>query len=376
MAGSTPSKSVIAEQVVKFTVEGIQSARTRVVQAVQAITAQAGRLQERFRTVGQGVALFGGMASRWMQSLTRTALQGTREADQLALSWEYLGRVVGREFAPWVRLLTSGVVSLADRFRGLDAATRAGVAKFALLAAGAAAFVALLPVMAAGLSVLGAAWAVLTSPVTLTLALIAGVVIAGKKLFDFFTRGSATAAENMQEANKGWADHLFAVIEWVGTRFAQFINWLDKNWTRATSGMAMAWAKAFEDKGTLQALRDERARLEADWAKGKGLAFDVEGFRGSVRRVRGALAELPNLSEILGLVQTGIGQAQMQVKLQVGFESLQGTFDRLQQEMAGGAAQEAELKRIREQGAQLNQLVNRIAEGVGKLGREFGVVGP
>ncbi len=60
----------------------------------------------------------------------------------------------------------------------------------------------------------------------------------------------------------------------------------------------------------------------------------------------------------------------MQVKLHVGFESFQDTFDRLQTQLASGASQEEELRRIREQGQELNQIAGQVLGATGKARAE------
>lgn len=77
------------------------------------------------------------------------ALRGTVEAERLGRALEYLVRVLGDELAPFVRQVTSGIVQLANAYRGLDPETRRAIAGFAILATGIVAVATAIPVVTA-----------------------------------------------------------------------------------------------------------------------------------------------------------------------------------------------------------------------------------
>lgn len=365
-------RSKIAELVVGFVVSGARQALGVVQQTVGAVATAAKYVS------GLGAMLQGGILFK--------AAKGTQEAYEFSKSIEYLTRVIGQSFAPYLRMVTVIIMRLAQAFRGLAPETQRWIAVAGLAAMAIAAMVALAPVFsavwAAAGAVIGAVWAgialVLSSPILLIgliIAAVGGLVVAFAKLFGFMESGSASASDGINEANASWVGKVLGWIQAVVTFFAKGFNWIAEKAAAVSDFIAEKMADAAEfvglvPEGTGAMIRTmkpiEPFKLDIDKID---LAFNKmkNGARNVAPAIKQALGPIAGLFQ--ELMQPGNGDG-FHVRMKVELEGLQGTFDRLQKAFAEGDGEDVQ-QQILEQNKAFNQKLDDVKQalvnGFGKL---------
>src|SRR5262245_9822509 len=159
-------------------------------------------------------------------------------------------------------MLTQGILELTRWFRSLDEATKANIARWALITAAVGAFLALLPTLISlagavvgGIVAIGGASAGVV-------AAVAGVGAALAMLFAYMVGESDNVANNMSDANQTWVDNVLRGVQTVGIALAKFYNWIITQAAKVSDAMAVGLAKVGEwinevPKGTADALKDE-----------------------------------------------------------------------------------------------------------------------
>src|SRR5262245_56812380 len=137
------AESTIARHFVELGVKGlglVEGAFTRIKQGlagVEKVGKAVAAGTQLAASVTQVASSFVGLAAR--------IAEGTVEGDRLGAAWQFLGRVVKDMFAPYVRMLTQGLIELAQWWRSLDSDTKSTIAGWLAAGAAIAAFLALLP---------------------------------------------------------------------------------------------------------------------------------------------------------------------------------------------------------------------------------------
>lgn len=354
-------KSKIAELVVGFVTTGAKEALSVVKSTTQYVLSAAKSLA----LLGGGIA--GGILA--------AASRGTIEGERFGQALEYLARVIGDSLAPYLRMATLVVFKLAEGFRALSPELKQQIAQWMLVAAGVAAFIALLPLISAGVAAVGAAFSLLLSPVGLTVLAIGGVIYAFSQLFDFVSGGSASTADDVNAANKSWVERAIDWAQQVANAFGRSFNWIMQQAAKASDWIAdkLGWAAeliGIVPEGTREMLKSMDPIKPFQLETGK-----IDLFFEKVKR--GAKSVLPVLGGIFGAIQDELNRPNngFKLKLKVELESVQGTYDRLLKAFAEGDGEDIAQAQLAEQKA-LNVKINDFI-GVVKNGlKDFGIIGP
>lgn len=360
------------------------------------------------------------------------AAQGTVEADQLGKAIERLTRVVGDMFAPYLRIAT-GLVEQATKWWGsLSEATKSSIAQWLLIGTAIAGVVAILPtVLSIGGAVVGVI-AAMVSPIGLVVGgLIAlagwfsGAADAGidwqeriTRAMDFVIKGwgylsgtmSATWAvieglfSNMASLAKGTFNWLYDTVLWFGRNWDKvfkdlFVNTVtlfenlggflkrfgESVWDWISSGFdpkkfVFEFGKEFNKLGegmqrTTEKLPDFIHDELVDPFEKAGQAWAdameiVDGSRGRAEGIVGGIRRA--VDGLKGTLASNAGG--FKINAQVGFEGLQGTFDRLQKafaEQSGSTVQESQLGQL----TSINSGIQQMVAGV-TLKNQLSAVGP
>jgi hypothetical protein len=374
-------QSKIAELVVGFVVQGAREALTAVKQTVAAVATTAKYV------AGLGALIQGGILFK--------AAEGTQEAYEFSKSLEYLVRVLGQALAPYLRMTTVVIVQIAAAFRSLSADTQRWVAVIGLGAMAIAVVLALAPAFATAWTVAAIAissvfygfqllFAALLSPIGLTIAAVAGLVLAFRALFNYITDGGASAANSLNDSNKAWVDRAITWIQLVARSFGNAFNWMMRQAAKASDWIAEKLADAGEYLGILP---DGTAKTIRQMEPIEPFKLDTTGFETFFTRIRtGALAVTPFVKGIFGGLEGLLGELLnpsnpqgFTMRMKVEIEGLQQTYDRLLKGFAEGDGEDLQ-RQILDQNKQFNEkldaLKNSLVNGLEKLGRDFGVVGP
>lgn len=320
----------------------------------------------------KGLATFAAPAAGLL-AFARAAAQGTIEGQRLATAWDYLSRSIGSIFAPAVRIASAVLVGIGDLFNSLSPTTKYWVAGIALSAAGLVALsgaVTVVGIAFGGLATAaGIAWAIISSPAVLVIAGIAAVGAAVGALLGYMGSNSETAADSMNTANKSWIGYLIDAAGWITVAFAKAFNWMMVNGAKASDWIAEKLAQAGEMMGILEeGITDEVRRMP----KIDPIQIDIkklkEGFEAASAKVipkfkdlkAGALAigeELGGLPGMLGRLM----EMKFHPTLDVKFEGLQQSWDRLQEAFARGTPED-QVDQIREDTKAIRELLQKILD--------------
>jgi hypothetical protein len=394
----------IAELFVQVGQRGLEQTRSQIAGLVSAV----GRVGQSFKQLAEPALRLGGLVAGALAPFA-AGLRGSVEAEQFTKSLETLGRVLADRLAPYVRAATAGVQSLARWFANLSQDVRDNIA--AWVAAGAAFAAAL-----TAFGLLAAAAGALLSPLGLIIAAVAAAG-AGLAYFAGVLDSNISGTERMERGLQFLSDSWIRVKGVFGAAGAFFgtvwdnvveafrvgvenakrlLVWLQDNWEAVLSDMAVNTPKFLE-----RMLKVNVEVLTNPFGAFKGIFGDPDQFRKRLtegmqrtskdlpallkpnfedpfmsagRRVvemwdelwkgrdfgKTALASLQKLLGGLGGLGGGKG---LTFKMDVGFESMQGTFDRLQKALAtpGGSVDQAQLDELKK-GNELQQKM--ITEGI------------
>jgi hypothetical protein len=360
----------IAKQIVEISVAGMDKAEqlvkggmARVKQYATAAASQIGSITTAVSGISKYAAILSG---GFLGMFGRQAMQNTVESEQLGRAWEYLGRVLGDQLAPYVRVLTDLIVQGANAFRSMTPETKQTIMQVILLTAAVTTAVALFPVLAGVIGAVGAALAAIASPVGLVIAGLAAIMVAAGKYFNWFRDESTTTSNNVDEANQHWVVNLIGYLEMGIVAGAKFFNWYAKQSAAMSDQIADIMSQLGEaigilDKGTTGQLRQmepiKPIQIDVDQIKQK--------FSQIKRFAKATVIDIENLFNRLNMDQKGFT-----VRMNVQFESLQGTFDRLQAAFARGDGENIARDQLAEQ-RKIAAIAANMAIGLAA----FGVVG-
>lgn len=276
--------------------------------------------------------------------LSKGFMQDTVEADKLSKSMQLLGREIGQGFAPYVRAATTGILELVKWFRSLDQETKVQVSGWILLAGGIAATIALLPVVTAAITAVGAALALLLSPI----GLIAGALVG---LGVYFIGASSDSMS--------FSDIVGKVAEFIA-----------RVWLNLCAVFASGYSIVADTLDNVWQMLKSTVEMENPFANvhgyGEGLEKAWEGIDEKAKRFGANTKDwASSLTDRLATIKTqlnGIGNAMgktfnetkdsgFHIKFDVALEGVQGTFDRLLKAFADPNAEsidEAQLGQLKQ----------------------------
>jgi hypothetical protein len=349
------SRTKLGEQYVRFAVDGLPQAEAEVTATSKKIESTWATMRSRLkagiagiaenaaklRTVALGI---GAVAGGFMGFFTRGAMQGSREAEMLDTAFARLTKTVGDIFAPVVRIAAGAIENIAQWFNSLSETTKGWVQAVTLAAVGLAALsvgITLLGSVFGGLAVVaGVAWAVITSPITLTIAAIAILVGSIGTLVDYFSDGSKDMADAGNGATKSWVGNMLNGIKIIIGKVADFFNWYAEKSAAASDWIAEKLSSTLEyfgflEKGTTAVLKemDPIAPLVIDIDE---LNKSMDAFNNKVDKavpkwkdIKNFAAGLPDgLKKMMDAL--GGGGKKFTIKFEAGFESLQQSWERIQ----------------------------------------------
>ncbi|VTS03276.1 hypothetical protein [Tuwongella immobilis] len=383
--------SKIGEMFVQFSVKGLEASKSAVAGTVAAISrgfSGVGTIIGSIASSAKNLGIvFGGIAGGAVATFGRAAMSGTVEGERLGASMEYLGRVVGGGLAPYVRILTSGIVSLADAYRSLTPSTKAVVTATVLAVAGIGAFIAVMPIVGAvigavispiGLMIAGIAaigtYLVSTGRITGTFSENVGkamqfcvdAYLAGEKGVRKFFAVSSFVFQNLGSFARAVFDDLLQFIRFtfdeavrIGGAMARNVRTMTEraisgNFAGITENLESLAFRPFESKNLNKffdnpALKAKLAALDAE--------FEARGSKWGKVGERFASGLAMGIQRVTDAFNTG--GAGPQLKLDVQFESMQGTWDRLQKAFAGGSAEDIARDQLGEQ-KKMNETLGQV----------------
>lgn len=197
-------------------------------------------------------------------------LKGTIE--QLKGAFETAKISIGEAFLPVVRRVGEVLTGLVDGFNNLSpgmketiAVTAAVAAGIGLIAGPALLLIGFLPQIAAGFSLVGGALAVLTGPVGLAVAAIAGLVAGGVALYNHFSQDSIPAvqrfgdevSESTQKAVGGFLD-----LNDKATVALNELRWSGEEVTKETAASITETFNQMGDQVSAAMKEDHAAQLQ------------------------------------------------------------------------------------------------------------------
>lgn len=178
---------------------------------------------------------------------------------------------------------------------------------------------------------------------------VASMGNSGLDVFEGVGTAAEGSADRINSANRGWLQAAVAAIGHYATKAAEAFNWIAKQFA-ALSDKIAEWISAVGEKlgalpeGTSRALRDMPAinPIQIDTARVDAFFRDLEGKAGKADRfLSGTVGKffregfkgdmLGGLAGVWDKVKEAFNKPKgLELKLNVGFEALQGTFERLQ----------------------------------------------
>lgn len=271
------SEQVLARETIEFVGKGMEKVE-RIIDTIKAriMTVPAAVKSAQSALDGMAASLsgvasvaakMGATVSGAIGFFTRAALQGTVAGEQLSKAWEFFGRSVGSIFAPAVVQATQVLVQLGTAFRNLDEGTKASIAFWSKLTAGAAGVVAVLPAVIGALSAVAGVIGAILTPVGLVVAgitaLVASWVTAGGtmesiggrigELWEYLSTGFQAAwqvisngIENLTNIVSGFAEALSPMFQAAFENVAAAGQWVWDILTEAFQGIEDIWAATTE----------------------------------------------------------------------------------------------------------------------------------
>ncbi len=358
-------------------IAGAVSAPSRLLGGLYSGLRRVGEQMEAVGTVARKVA-FGGAFG--LGAIAAGALKGTVEASELGKAFEYLTRTLGDGLAPYVRMVTKGITELATWFGNLDQTTKDNVTSWALLTAGIAAGVAVVPLMVRAVAGLVGVLGLLTSPVALFVAALGVAATAAGSFFDTEVSQGQDAADGLSEANQTWLGALLKGLQVMSVVAARAFNWLSGKLAEISDAFARLFAEIGERTGILPAGTVEQ--LKAMPAM-QGPQIDVGGVDNFFQKVRrGANAAKQDfggfVTQILGLqaafapggvwdrIKAAGGKGGFDHKYKVELEGFQQSWDRLQKALGANAGVSVQEKQLDEQ-RKINEGIHLAVAGINNL---------
>lgn len=227
-----------------------------LVSALQAparmIDAIRDKLQQMAAAIsGSGLAQLARMTSLsgglGIGSIFYGASRGTGEANEFNMALQNLLETVGDKLAPYFRMATQAVKELTQVWVNLGSHLQEQVTKWALVVTEVSGFIALLPtiisIIAGIVGAIGTLVAIITSPFTLGLVAIAGLITGLNALWEYMSGGSQSATEIMTDSTKNWFDAMVDYISKIGKNFASMWNYVTETAAGAFNWIASKMAK-------------------------------------------------------------------------------------------------------------------------------------
>lgn len=338
----------------------------------------AKRVSSSFRSMAAGMFAIAAPAAGLL-GFARAAMQGTREGENMATAWTYTSQVIGSMFAPSIRAATALIVRVADSIRSLSPETKTWIVMTSLAAAGIIALSGTVTLASVTFTAMGTAaafaWSMVTAPVTLAivavLAITAGLAILIGKIEEFATTGKVST--------KSWVEAMIAGGRIVVTTTMQAVNFMIQAFARLVNELSERSANLLSRVGLDEMAAKVRGigidpnkwRLPVEdvdqMFRGlEGLAAKLPGVKGMVDNVKNALKDAKGLPRLLqDLFRGGPGnEMKFRPVLQVRFESLQQSFDRIQEAFATGTTED-KLDLIRKENQEANGLLAKILDKIG-----------
>jgi hypothetical protein len=384
-----PAKSIIAEQVVKFTVAGLEvgyrATASTVRQITNVVTAGAGLLRRTIDTIQAKAPRVFAAGSAFIGGFLFKAAQGTQEGTQFSQSMELLARVIGNELAPVLRIITAGVLLLVDGIKSLDPETKNQAALFITLATAVAGVLTILPTLATivgGTRIafmgLGTVIAFLVSnPIGWIVLALAAIVVAlvavsdsADDLADRIKPAFAVILKMVKMVELAFTGLWFVIKEGAKQAGAIMDNLLNgRKWDEGVGGF---WDKVKENEKALdQEWQDAQAKIDERAGKGAdAVAKRLWDIRKMLEGIGGEggfkIPGMEGLGEKLkDLWKNASGPMKLQLKAEL--ESPAQSWDRIQKAFANGQDKlnpqlDGHLNQIKRQ---LGDIVNGVKGGVG-----------
>ena len=303
------------------------------------------------------------------EGLKQAEQDTSKTAKKVETTWGNLHKAITKKFQGGFGAIGKGLFAVAAPAAGL-LALGAGVTILSFAFSGLAA-------------VAGLTWAVLTAPIVLTVAAIIAVGVAIATLVGVFGDGSENMATNMNNSTSSWVGSFLKGLKNMSVKGAELFNWLADKAAKTSDWIADKLAWAAEGLGLVP---EGTRKLMGEMEKIKPLSIDVEKLKkdmdGFARKAtdpanwdaarKAVIAIGDGVKEVTGMFGKN-GAMKFTPQMDVGFESLQGSFDRLAVEFAKGTPDDL-LKDIRDQAKGFNDKLERLIEKVG--GAINAVVGP
>ena len=357
---------------------GLTAAIGGPIAAVRGLTDQAAGL-------ARAVSFGGGLG---IGALVTGAARGTVEGERFALAMEYVVRVVGDKFAPYVRMATDALYDFAAWFKSLDQDSVRTAAKIAIVVTAIAGLVALAPlimgvvgaVVSFGVGIVGTVGTVIGAVVGIFTGLLSlagavvgsmaviGPVIAGfvgsislaslpiafaitgmvalaaavvalgvyaADAFGLFDTSATKSGAVAQIAGENWASTFMRHIQQVVNFFVEKLNWIFRTWTDAINLITLSSDKAFQiDPKGFNDLANSIRRGVSDPVGEAGKM--LEGLTGKSFSIGGKGGPLGGITDYLKTLEGREGDRQNKGEKDgftrrgsVNFESLQSTWERL-----------------------------------------------
>lgn len=363
-------ESVLARQFVEFAIRGqgaVDGAINRIQGGLHRVAAFVTSARDGMKAFHEGLQRVAAPATRLaavgaglIGLLGRGALKDTSLGDQLAKSFELASRVLGGIFAPYMEKLNIGLQLATAWFNKLDDGLKRNIARWALIAVGAAAFVAILPTIVGGvtavITVIAGLVSVVTSPWIFLIGGVTAAAVALARFCGFINENAPGIQEDMDDANKGWLENLLGFVTKGIRLMADFFNFVMHNAARVSDWLADKLAIIGEFYGVLPKGTTDMLRKMPDI---QAPQIDMENLDAGLKTAKKLARDF-----VTGFENLGKGSLTVAIRGQVGFESLQGTFERLQKAMVeqdSGRIEQALLGETKEMNQNIQKL---LAEGI------------
>lgn len=345
-------ESVLARNYVEFVARGVQG----VSAAIDGVRNRLNQVREIAERAAAPFAKLAAVSGAFVGFFARAALKDTVEGERLGKTFDALARTVGEIFVPYARRLTEILGFVTEQFRQLDPATKNQIAQFALITAGVAAFAATLPAVIAGVSGVLSVFSTLLQVVPALLsgfASLPGLILLLAGGFIYLTAEGDTLEKKLVSIAKT-AQKVFAGTVGILSGMKAFIGGIFE-----TGSIDRASERA--DRALDNALKEFDYFGERAGSLPKLVESGMDRFRGVVNEIQDRIRQIREGVGVLGQAGNLLSKPldfsppTAKATVKVGFETLQGTFDRLQKSLGGQEDVEQE---------QLKALQQILREGV------------
>ena len=277
-----------------------------------------------------------------LASIASIAVRNSVEGKRLADLWTLFARVAGDVFAPAVRLATDAILVMIDLVKDLTPLFfEMGKAALDSIEGLAGQFGSLRSIAEVVFQGIADLWLVVVEAFRAgvkAIILAADTLLRGMqtlgKIFENFGEGAGVTIENLRDVWEAFIAAMLASIK-VLVRRLELLAQTYRDVFHAISSpgaFSTLGANVFGPHGTLRQMFDPQI-IAKEFSRGFEDAMKtVKANRGAGKAFAGLFADLGG--QVFDRIKNAFSKGKLKLRAEVAFESLQGTFERIQKQLA------------------------------------------